>query len=608
MGFSGEDSIGLQADVLLDFTQTTNNINDFVASMKEFDAAFGNIDDRIRTLRNSLSSLSGDNGALSANTLRDRIEQQVNLALQSEVIFEKMGNKPISIKKDTLNNIYSKVNSELNAAMLQQAESIKIKIDPSYRNNAIPLGSQQMDALNNEIAKLIKTQVSNMTESFKKGQGGQVISDNTLNNVALEVSKTSVRRIVASIKRQIMPILLNPTVDIQEQTLHFTEKDVDKLRSELYNRIKDSIKIDLKDTDANMSSSRLNSIAKTIDKEVLNYTKSIRDGIQNIDPSATMVPLTDMSQRVQRIMAKSMGISLEELQTESPRLKYSDVMGAEMQRQVNALDKSVTDKLSKGMSSISKTIKERLNEVDITESEKVGTLQQHIIRELTKINNQIVNKVRETVDTQFQALRQSVDSVNVEPSQLKRETKLRSIADGGSRQVNSYSTTNIINNQRSTDSYAGDPYARRDNYYNGFGLEGAVINTIRHIIAGSMVGAPMMAVYSALESFKTVQEEQLKVMQNMALKDEYRTDGNTNWSKVQADSTSLMSNVRGLSNFYALEYSQMAQVAAIASRLTEDRQGAQQFTDQAAKIYRGSSEKTHSFNRVDESLYITVRA
>lgn len=589
MGFSGEDSIGLQADVLLDFTQTTNNINDFVASMREFDAAFGNIDDRIRTLRNSLSSLSGDNGVLSANTLRDRIEQQVNLALQSEVIFEKMGNKPINIKKDTLNNIYSKVNSELNAVMLQQAESIKIEIDPSYRNNAIPLGSQQMGALNKEIANLIKTQVSNMTESFKKGQSGQALSDDALNNVALEVSKTSVRSIVASIKRQIMPIILNPTVDIQEQTLQFTDKDINRLREEIYNRIKDSLRIDLKDTDANMSSS-LNSIAKTIDKEVLNYTKSIKDGIQTIDPSATRVSLTDMSQRVQRMMAKSMGISLEELQTESPRLKYSDVMGAEMQRQVSALDKVVTDKLSKGMSSISKNIKERLNEVNITDSKEVGTLQQHIIRELTKINNQIVNKVRETVDMQFQALRQSVDSVNVEPSQLKREAKLRSIANGGSRQVNNYSTTNIINNQRSTDSYAGDPYARRDNYYNGFGLEGAITNTVRHIIAGSMVGAPMMAVYSALESFKTVQEEQLKVMQNMALKDEYRTDGNTNWGKVQVDSTSLMSNVRGLSNFYALEYSQMAQVAAIASRLTEDKQGAQQFTDQAAKIYRLDNE------------------
>lgn len=589
MGFSGEDSIGLQADVLLDFTQTTNNINDFVASMREFDAAFGNIDDRIRTLRNSLSSLSGDNGVLSANTLRDRIEQQVNLALQSEVIFEKMGNKPINIKKDTLNNIYSKVNSELNAVMLQQAESIKIEIDPSYRNNAIPLGSQQMGALNKEIANLIKTQVSNMTESFKKGQSGQALSDDALNNVALEVSKTSVRSIVASIKRQIMPIILNPTVDIQEQTLQFTDKDINRLREEIYNRIKDSLRIDLKDTDANMSSS-LNSIAKTIDKEVLNYTKSIKDGIQTIDPSATRVSLTDMSQRVQRMMAKSMGISLEELQTESPRLKYSDVMGAEMQRQVSALDKVVTDKLSKGMSSISKNIKERLNEVNITDSKEVGTLQQHIIRELTKINNQIVNKVRETVDMQFQALRQSVDSVNVEPSQLKREAKLRSIANGGSRQVNNYSTTNIINNQRSTDSYVGDPYARRDNYYNGFGLEGAITNTVRHIIAGSMVGAPMMAVYSALESFKTVQEEQLKVMQNMALKDEYRTDGNTNWGKVQVDSTSLMSNVRGLSNFYALEYSQMAQVAAIASRLTEDKQGAQQFTDQAAKIYRLDNE------------------
>lgn len=589
MGFSGEDSIGLQADVLLDFTQTTNNINDFVASMREFDDAFGNIDDRIRTLRNSLSSLSGDNGVLSANTLRDRIEQQVNLALQSEVIFEKMGNKPINIKKDTLNNIYSKVNSELNAVMLQQAESIKIEIDPSYRNNAIPLGSQQMGALNKEIANLIKTQVSNMTESFKKGQSGQALSDDALNNVALEVSKTSVRSIVASIKRQIMPIILNPTVDIQEQTLQFTDKDINRLREEIYNRIKDSLRIDLKDTDANMSSS-LNSIAKTIDKEVLNYTKSIKDGIQTIDPSATRVSLTDMSQRVQRMMAKSMGISLEELQTESPRLKYSDVMGAEMQRQVSALDKVVTDKLSKGMSSISKNIKERLNEVNITDSKEVGTLQQHIIRELTKINNQIVNKVRETVDMQFQALRQSVDSVNVEPSQLKREAKLRSIANGGSRQVNNYSTTNIINNQRSTDSYAGDPYARRDNYYNGFGLEGAITNTVRHIIAGSMVGAPMMAVYSALESFKTVQEEQLKVMQNMALKDEYRTDGNTNWGKVQVDSTSLMSNVRGLSNFYALEYSQMAQVAAIASRLTEDKQGAQQFTDQAAKIYRLDNE------------------
>lgn len=585
--------MGIGADVILEFTKSISNIQAFGEQLELLDARFGSLDQRIDTMRNSLSALSSQTSKSSGNNLRKSIENELNnLIAANGAVFSSIGNAPLKVKRETVQHLFARIDAELNRAILKQIANINVKIDPNYNTGTIPIGKDEFDELNKEIARLVKTQVRNLVDSVRKN-GGKILSDDSLSGLELDISKSTVKQILLSVKEQLKPVLVNPKVDVEGQSLTITQKDLAQMMSKVKDKVKDALHFDVDGVlnKGNNVDDEIIKSARKIDAIVENYAKEVRKGIEKIDPRTVEVPMQTLSKRLQKHIADQMGSSPEELTRTLKSIDVGSAHAYELQRQFSGLERTINSKLSSGTSRLMTDLKNSVRSVELQPS---GELKHYLINEINKLNNEIVRKIRESVDNQFRHMRAEVETVSSEPRDINRNGRIRSMTTGGGsgRNIiyNTYNTTNNNSQNRDTPQYS-DPYARRDNYFNGFGLEGAVINTIRHIIAGSLVGAPMMAMYKAVETFQTSQEEQLKIMQNMSLKDEYKdSKGNTNWGKVDTDGKDLMDKVKQMSNFYALDLGQMSQVAAIASRLTNDKKEAQQFTDQAAKIYRLDNE------------------
>ncbi|MCY8745100.1 phage tail tape measure protein [Bacillus licheniformis] len=583
--------LGIGADVVLEFSKSITNIQAFGEQLELLDARFGSIDQRIDSMRNSLSALSSQASKSSGNNLRKQIEQELNHIIESNgATLSSIGTAPLKVRQDTVRNLFARVDAELNRAILKQIGNINVKIDPNYNTGTVPIGKDEFDQLNREIARLVKAQVKNLVNSVHEN-GGKMIKKDNLTGLELDISKNTVKQILLSIKEQIIPLILNPNLDVEGQSLTISQRDLSQMMRKIKEKIKGTLDFDFegvlkKDSDIE---AEIFKTARKIDSVVENYAKSMRSGIERIDPRTVEVPMKKLSKRLQQYIADDLKVSPTELNKTLGSIDTGSAQGYEIRRQFSALERTINNKVTAGTSKLMTELRRSVRSVDLESS---GSLKHHLIHEINKLNNDIVKKIRESIDKQFEYMRAEVGSVTTDQKTINRNGRLRSMSSpSGSGNV--YNNTVINNNTKndSSKSYS-DPYSRRDEHFNSFGLEGAVTNTVRHIIAGSMVGAPMMAMYQAVDSFKTSQEEQLKIMQNMSLKDEYidNSSGQTNWGKVDTDLTDLMGKVKQMSNFYSLGYDQMSQVAAIASRLTEDKDEAQMFTDQSAKIYRLDNE------------------
>lgn len=583
--------MGIGADVVLEFDKSIKNIQAFGAQMELLDSRFGSLDARIDAMKNSLSALSAQTSKATGSNLRKQIEQELNnMVAANGVVLSSIGTAPLKVKQETVRNLFARVDAELNRAISKQIGNINIKIDPNYNSGTIPIGKSEFDELNKEIARLVKLQVKNLIDSVRKNGAG-LVSDEDLAGLKLDIGKGTVKQILLSIKQQLTPILLNPDLATEGMKLTLNQKDLGQMMTKIKSKIKDALDFDFQGVlnKGNDVDAEIFKTARRIDSIVENYAKNMRIGIQNIDPRSVEIPMKNLSKRLQTHIAQSMNVTPQELARTLKSIDVGSAHGYELQRQFSGLERTINSKISSGTSKMMTELKQSVRAVDIQPS---GNLKHYLIHEVNKLNNDIVKKIRESIDKQFTHMRGEIGSVNTDPRSINRNGRLRSMGSsgGGGNVYNTYNTTNNNGSKGAANAYT-DPYARRDNYMNAFGLEGAVVNTLRHIVAGSMVGAPMMAMYKAVETFQTTQLEQLKIMQNMSLKDEYRNaNGETEWGKVETDGKKLAGNIKEMSNFYGLDYGQMSQVSAIASRLTKDKDEAQHFTDQAAKIYRLDNE------------------
>lgn len=585
--------MGLGAEVILEFDKSIKNIQAFGEQLELLDARFGNIESRIDAMKSSLSALSSQVSKATGNNLRKTLEQELNnLVLANGIVLSSVGTAPLKVKQETVRHLLARVDAELNRAILRQIENIQIKINPNLGTGVIPIGKDEFEELNKEIARLVKTQVKHLVDAVRQNGGG-IINKDSFAGLELDISKGTVKQILLSIKEQLKPIILNPKVDVEGQVLTINQKDLVQMMNKVKAQIKEALAFDFEGVlnRGNQVDEEIYKTARKIDSLVEDYVKSMRAGMERIDPRTVEVPIKNLSRRLQKFIADDLKVSPQELERTLGSIDIGSAHGYELRRQFAGLERTINSKISAGTSKLMTQLKQSVRAVEIEPS---GNLKHYLIHEINKLNNEIVKKIRESIDRQFQHMRAEIESVNTSPRSINRSGRIRSMASmaGG----NTYNNTTIINNNAGgnrRDDYRrySDPYMRRDAYFNGFGLEGAIVNTVRHILAGSIVGTPIMMMYQAIEQFKTAQMEQLKMMQNMALKEEYtKSDGTADWGKIDSDIDKVRIKLYAMSNLYAIEYGQLSQVAAIASRLTNDSREQQMFVDQAAQIYRLDNE------------------
>ncbi|WP_395894971.1 phage tail tape measure protein (plasmid) [Bacillus safensis subsp. safensis] len=585
--------IGLSAEILLGFEQSIKNIQAFGSAMEGLDHKFGSLEQRINSAKTSLLGLQTQTAGNNGRNLRESIQQEIDAALKvNGIAMSMVGNAPLEVKKDTVRHLFARVDAELNRAILKQVGNINIQLDPNYNTGTIPIGKDEFNALNKEIARLVKLQTKNLTDSIK-GVSGSVSPEN-LSGLDLDISKDTVKHILSDIRKQLNPIILNPSVDTEGLSLKFTSKEFEPLIKQIKNRIREAVHVDIGKLPAgeNKVSTELKTTTKKIDALIEGYAKNIRLGMNTIDPRTVEVPMKSLSKRLQRHIADSLNTNPQELTKTLKTIDTGSAKAYELQRQFSSLERTINNKVTAGISGTMKSLRQSVREFEMHPNSSV---KHYLIQELGKLNNDIIKKIRESVDMQFSSLRGEINAAQTNAKALNRNGKLKGAASYGAGGGNVYNNTVINNNNAQRKDSAGivgnDPYSRRDNYFNGHGIEGAVTNTVRHVVAGSMVGVPLMQVYEAVEQFKASQLEQLKIMQNYALKPEYKDENNrTDWSKVNSDINKMTPDLHKMSNLYAVSYGEMNQVAAVASRLTEDKASAMHFTDQASKIYRLDNE------------------
>ncbi|MGH0800894.1 phage tail tape measure protein [Bacillus cereus] len=573
------------ATIALEFDKSIKNMKEFGVQLEQLDHRFGSIEKRIDTMKNSLSSLSAQTSKAAGSNLRAKLEQELNNIVQANgITLSSVGTAPLSIKQETVQQLMSKVDKELNKTIVKMIKNININMDSAMNNSVVPVGKDEFNKINKEISKLISNQIKQLVNSIREN-GGDLVNADNLSGLKLDISKGTVKQILVSIKNQLKPILLNPEVAIEGQTLTISSKDLSELTKKVRGKIKDSIKFDFEGviSEENSIDSEIIKTAKRIDSLIENYIKGIRGGLQKIDLKSVEVPMKNISKQLQRYIANDLGVSPAELAHTFHSVDRGSLRGYALKRQFEGMENTINKKLTAGTNKIMMSMKQSVRAVDF---EPHSNITQYLTSEINKLNKQIIKKIKESVDKQFAHIRNEILEINTNPQKANSNRQLSFIAGNSANTLNNSSGSNHSNTNKNNSDSSTSKSTKQDNPFDGFGMAGAVTKKVRSLASGSMLD-PMAAISKAMETFKIAQLEQLKITQNFSLKPEYKNkNGNTDWLKLDNDTGNLMNNVRDLSSLYGIDYERMSKVAGIASNVTGDQQSARQFVDQASKVYR----------------------
>ncbi|WP_426952432.1 phage tail tape measure protein [Bacillus mycoides] len=573
------------ATIALEFDKSIKNMKEFGVQLEQLDYRFGSIEKRIDAMKNSLSSLSAQTSKAAGSNLRAKLEQELNNIVQANgITLSSVGTAPLSIKQETVQQLMSKVDKELNKTIVKMIKNININMDSAISNSVVPVGKDEFNKINKEISKLISNQIKQLVNSIRENGGNLVNADN-LSGLKLDISKGTVKQILVSIKNQLKPILLNPEVAIEGQTLTISSKDLSELTKKVRGKIKDSIKFDFESviSEENSIDSEIIKTAKRIDSLIENYIKGIRGGLQKIDLKSVEVPMKNISKQLQRYIANDLGVSPAELAHTFHSVDRGSLRGYALKRQFEGMENTINKKLTAGTNKIMMSMKQSVRAVDF---EPHSNITQYLTSEINKLNKQIIKKIKESVDKQFAHIRNEILEINTNPQKANSNRQLSFIAGNSANPLNNSSGSNHSNTNKNNSDSSTSKSTKQDNPFDGFGMAGAVTKKVRSLASGSMLD-PMAAISKAMETFKVAQLEQLKITQNFSLKPEYKNkNGSTDWLKLDNDTGNLMNNVRDLSTLYGIDYERMSKVAGIASGVTGDKQSARQFVDQASKVYR----------------------
>jgi len=577
------------ADIILEFHQSINNVRMFGEAMETLDNKFGSMERRIDAVRSSLSSLSTQTSKGSGKNLRSQIERELNNHIAANgVVVANYGGGGLKINARTVQNVFAKVNKALNDKLANSYKDISIQVDPNLQVGKVPIQKDDMKEVNAAIARLVRVQLNNLVAALRK-HGAGMISAQDLSSIQFHIGKGTVQQIIGKIKDHIKNILLNPNLG-GGANFTMTDKDLERIYSAIKKKVQESINnavtsVSGKPQTADLAPN-IHKLQEAIHTSARSYITGITNSINGLNSGAITRPLSQVSKQLQNQMARDLGMKVSDFQASFANHRFSnaDIHSADLRRQFGRLETELNKKIGGGLNEEIKRIMTGIQGIQLKYSPK---LTMHLVGEINKINNQIVKKIREQIDLQFANMRAEINSVQVSPKDINRSRRVR---DMGRL---SYDDVDTRRRDKQRDKpLVNDPYARRDNYMNGFGLQGAVTNTLRHILAGSMVGAPMMLLYQSMEQFKTSQMEQLKMFSNFFAKATADTStraaqgDNRDATDVANDTIkNIMPFVKDTAQFYAVDYGKMSQVASVGSRLLNTEAEVKTFTDVTSKIY-----------------------
>lgn len=570
----------IRTDIIVSFQESIRNIQRFAQEMEGLDARFGALEQRLDALRSSFLALS----SAAATALRGpntNLMQNINRQLEN-IIFQSIGNRGITISGDTVNKLVGSVETKLNEYIRDIANNISLRVSGKEDlDGNIKIPKHELDNLNEQIARLIRTQIHNFNRALQK-MGVSALSQDSLKNVNLVLEQETIKAIVRKVKEHVIPVITNPDVRTEGVTLTITRQDLMPVIRRVKEKIKESI---VQDSFVNVNDNRVDSsirgMVQAVDKVLTDYVAGIVRGI-NDSPTRIEIPISSLDRRLKQAIAQELNATVEEVEKQLRTIGLYDATKIRVREEFRRVVEALSKKINYGIHEEVEEILKAINSVEISYGPQ---LKHYLINQINRINNAIVRKIREQVDKQFDAMLAEINAIETEAKALRRERRIARMA----REAASADVKSAREAQRKVEAlnerriFGSDPYARRDAYFNTFGLQGAIINTIRHILAGTIVGTPIAAMYQAFEVLKSNQLELLKMIQNLQMKPEYQEGGRIDFARAERDALRNVEFARELARTYAIPYVDMMKVATIGSRRLETTEEIAKFIDIVGK-------------------------
>jgi hypothetical protein len=579
----GEIVNNIQSDVILEFQKSIDNMARFGQEMETLDARFGRLDQRIDAMRSSLSGLQAQTSRGAGGNLRQSLTNELNNLISGNgIVLQQLGSAGLTIKRETLQGVFGKVENEINEELRKYVRNLNIEIDPSYASGQkLPISNEDFNEINKEVAKVIKLQIRNLVNAIQKHKSN-LIKPDALEGLQITVGKETIMAFVNKIKNEVLHKLANPTI-ADASDLKITKADMGKVVKEAKTKILKALDVDLPELSGVNITADVKKIPKEIEQNLTEYINKTVAGINGTMAGKAEIPISDLSKKVKRILARELNTTVDQLD-KLGSVDLGSVRGAELKAQLERVAKTIDKKLSKSIQEEIDSVVKAINDVEITPEPK---LKRHLVNQINRINNALINKIREQVDVQVQSIIQEINEVQSRPRGLNRDAQIR---NAGDLDLPRRTRTSPVDDRFSDDTrrratVSNGTSSSSSSHDGGFGLMSAITNTFRHIMAGSIVGAPMMMMYQAVETFKNVQTEQIKMTQNLMLK--YTKDdgsGNSDMAKVGSIVNEVQDFIRQQSTFYGTDYNELYQVGGIGSRLLEDPLEIKKFVQLSAQL------------------------
>ncbi|MGQ8871901.1 hypothetical protein [Paenibacillus sp. TSA_86.1] len=579
----------IQTDVILELQKSIDHMARYGQEMETLDSRFGKLEQRIDAMRSSLSGLQSQISRESGSNLRQSLTNELNnLIAGNGIVLEQLGSAGLSVKPETLQGILGKVENEINEELRTYVRNIHIEITPNYASGQkLPIGKDGFNEINKEVAKVIKLQIRNLVSTIQKQKSNQVKSE-TLDSLQITIGKETVMAFVNKIKQKIVNMLQNPDV-ADAGDMKISKADLNKVIKEAKEKLLKALDVEIPDMGGMEVADKVKRIPNEIEQSLNEYVNKTVAGINTAMAGKMQIPLGDLSKKVKKILAQELDTTVDKLEALGT-VDLGSIHGAGLKAQFERVAKALDKKMSNNVQEEIEQLTKAIQDVEITPEPK---LKHHLVNQINRINNALINKIREQFDVQMQSIIQEINKVQSGPGGLNSDTQIRNAGGLGLSTPRSGSSSSESQNDgggTASKVSSNSEKGSGSGAVNAEAVQGAIINILRQRISGAFDNVLMMAMSKGVEAFKNIQPEKLNMMQNLKQKDEYNQDkdGNplerTNMAGVESTVSDLQNFIRQQSMFSGTDYKQLYQVGGMASGLLDDPVEMKEFVRVTAQL------------------------
>ncbi|WP_151734133.1 phage tail tape measure protein [Paenibacillus tengchongensis] len=572
----------LQTDIAAELQKSLMHMKRFGQEMETLDDRFGRLRQRIEAARSTLGGLN-----VQLNPATGRVVQE-SAALQSTL--------PLTLQQGSQRELFRRAEAELNRELQRFVRNLSIELDPSYAGGQrLDIGNEGIGAINDELASVIRQQIDALAGDISEaGRAGASIPGGWQQ----EMGQSTARALAKTIKSAVINNLANPKI-LEPGEIAISPGELTHTLGTLKDKLLQGLAADLPDAAGSAGNTRLRQVYSDIDKRFAVYANQTAAGINEIMSGKIELPVSELTGKLKSSVEKEFSSSMN--------IPVHDGMADDwnplqlLTNQLQQIGRPLAKQMNAGMDQEADDLIKEFNEGQAMPFPK---LKGHLMKQMDRINSRLLEKIREQADAQLSAIIQEINELQAQAGRLDRKADIEEAGKGeesvtaaaggggsGSGSGDAGGGSASSGGSQSTSSKqpeegGGDSGSKKDGK---FSLGGAVLHSVRKLISGTISELPMTLFNEAVETFKAIQPEQLKMTQNLMFKPEYRTKdaggGNVaDMFKVNAAVKALQGFIGQQSVYYGQDYSELYKVGTIGSQSLSDPVEIKKFIQLTAQL------------------------